>query len=443
MPSDDSTLRPGAAPPPGARYALGLLLVVYFFSNIDRQILQILVEPIRLELGVSDTRMGLLVGIGFTLFYTLAGLPVARWADRRSRKALISVAIALWSAMTVLSGLVRSYSQLLLARIGVGVGEAGCTPPAHSILSDYFPAERRGAALGVYQTGVNFGLLVGMGLGGLVADRLGWRAAFVIAGAPGLLLAAVVALTLREPRRGLAEGPASDSEVPSLGETLRFLWSLRSLRHALLAIPISTFVLAAGGAWQPAMLIRLYDLSLTQAGVALGLINGVAGALGTYLGGALGDRLARRDPRGYLWVPAVSSVAALPLLLGVYATDTAGAALTLLAPAIALQFGYSAVGYALVQSLVQVRMRALASAITLFAINIFGSGLGPFACGWLSDALQPRFGDESVRYSLAILSFGLLWAAVHYLQAARSYADDLRAKDRPQPIPSSSDVRSM
>ncbi|MCE2392434.1 MAG: MFS transporter [Proteobacteria bacterium] len=198
----------------------------------------------------------------------------------------------------------------------------------------------------MYQTGVNFGLLVGMGLGGLVADRLGWRAAFVIAGAPGLLLAAVVALTLRE-------------------------------------------------------------------------------------------------PRGYLWVPAVSSVAALPLLLGVYATDTAGAALTLLAPAIALQFGYSAVGYALVQSLVQVRMRALASAITLFAINIFGSGLGPFVCGWLSDALQPRFGDESVRYSLAILSFGLLWAAVHYLQAARSYADDLRAKDRRQPIPSSSDVRSM
>lgn len=409
------------------RYALALLFVIYSVNHVDRQIMHILIEPVRLDLGLSDAQMGLLVGGAFALFYTFAGLPIARWADRGNRRNIISIALAVWSVMTVASGLARGFFTLLAARVGVGVGEAGCTPPAHSLISDFYPAKRRATALSIYAMGVPIGTLLGLAFGGILADQLGWRMAFFVVGVPGILLALLARLTLPEPSRGQSDVALDDSLQP-LSEVLAFLWARPSIRHVLIAASLQTLTLAGWGAWQATFLVRVHGLSLTQAGIALGLIAGVAGGLGTFGGGWLSDRLSSRDSRWYLWLPAAGALASLPFSLVAFTTGSISLALGFFVVAALGNHVYSAVGHAVVQSLVKPRMRAVMSAVALFAMNLLGFGVGPWAVGVISARLG---GGAALREAMLWVSIFMVWACVHYLLAARTYRRDLLAKHAP------------
>ena len=422
---DASQEQQGVFSPAVRNYALGVLVVVYTFNFIDRQILSILLEPIKQDLGLSDSALGMLTGFAFALFYATLGIPIARFADRSNRRNLIAWALAIWSAMTAVSGLAQNFWHLLLARIGVGVGEAGCSPPAHSMLADYFPTENRATALGIYSLGIPFGILFGFIAGGWLNEFFGWRVAFFIVGVPGLLLAILVRFTLREPPRGMAEGRIADEEQPTIMETFRFLWSKRSFRHMAVGGGLTAFVGYGVITWVPSFLIRSYGMSTGDVGTYLGLILGIPGGIGIALGGYLADRYGARDTRWYLWIVSVALIASTPLFFGVYLSSTAFASLMFLILPILLGNFYQATTFSQTQGLVSLRMRSVAAAVLLFILNMIGLGAGPQAVGILSDILQPSYGDESLRYALLILSTVQIWAAYHYYQAGKSLKEDL------------------
>jgi len=422
---DASQEQHGVFSPAVRNYALGVLVVVYTFNFIDRQILSILLEPIKQDLGLSDSALGMLTGFAFALFYATLGIPIARFADRSNRRNLIAWALAIWSAMTAVSGLAQNFWHLLLARIGVGVGEAGCSPPAHSMLADYFPKENRATALGIYSLGIPFGILFGFIAGGWLNEFFGWRVAFFIVGVPGLLLAILVRFTLREPPRGMAEGRVADEEQPTIMETFRFLWSKRSFRHMAVGGGLTAFVGYGVITWVPSFLIRSYGMNTGDVGTYLGLILGIPGGIGIALGGYLADRYGARDTRWYLWIVSVALIASTPLFFGVYLSNTAFASLMFLILPILLGNFYQATTFSQTQGLVSLRMRSVAAAVLLFILNMIGLGAGPQAVGILSDVLQPSYGDESLRYALLILSTVQIWAAYHYYQAGKSLKDDL------------------
>ncbi len=432
LPSDtaDPALSEPATGLNSSRYALGLLVVVYFFNNIDRQIMNILVEPIRTDLGLSDSQIGLLVGGAFAIFYTIAGLPIARWADRGSRRSIIALSLAAWSVMTVACGLGRNFVHLLIARIGVGVGEAGCTPCAHSLISDFFKPERRSTAIATYALGGQLGILFGLAFGGYIAERLDWRIAFFVVGLPGILLAIIVRLTLKEPPRGRYD-EGSHTEVESLRKVLAFMWSLPSLCHMLAGASLQTMAIAAQLTWHASFLIRIHGMSLTEVGLTLGLVSGVAGGIATFGGGALADRLRDRDMRWYLWLPAIGALASLPFSGVAYLTDSKSLAIAMIVCATLGNHVFAALGHAVGQSLVKPRMRATMSAIGLLAMNLVGFGLGPQIVGALSDLFRPQYGEMSIRYALLIISALLFASGLHYFRAAHTYRVDLEAKNRP------------
>ena len=418
--SDTSVFSPAAR-----QYALGVLVVVYTFNFIDRQILSILLEPIKAELGLSDSALGLLTGFAFALFYATLGIPIARYADKGNRRNLIALALAIWSAMTALSGVAQNFWQLLAARIGVGVGEAGCSPPAHSMISDYFPAEKRATALGIYSLGIPVGILFGFLAGGWLNEFFGWRVAFFVVGVPGLLLAVLVRLSLREPTRGMAEGRKDSADQPSIKETFRFLWSKRSFRHLAFGGALTAFVGYGVVTWVPSFLIRSHGMETGEVGTYLGLILGIPGGIGIALGGWMADRYGSKDTRWYLWVVSVALLAGMPFTFGVYLSDSAmWALLALMVPVMVGNF-YQATTFSQTQGLVTLRMRSVAAAVLLFILNIIGLGAGPQAVGILSDALAPSYGNESLRYSLLIFSFVNVWSAYHYYVAGKYLQDDL------------------
>jgi predicted MFS family arabinose efflux permease len=422
--ADEATHSPGYA-----RYVLGLLFVVYVFNFIDRQILAILLEPIKQDLGVSDTAMGFLTGFAFAVFYTFAGIPIARVADRGVRRSVIAAGAALWSAMTAASGLAQSFVQLALARVGVGIGEAACSPPAHSLLSDYFPPERRATALAIYAAGIHFGIAFGYLAGGWINEAFDWRTAFFVVGLPGIALALLVQLTVREPPRGLSEGVAGQEEVPATREVLRFLWSLRSFRHVSLASALTAFGGYGVASWTPAFLIRVHGMGTGEIGTWLGLIAGIAGATGAFLGGSLVDALRTRDPRYGVWVPAAAGLLGLPFVFVLLFWPEPRQALLLSAGGTLLGAMWLGPVFALTQTLVRIRMRAVASAILLFVVNLIGLGLGPQTVGLLNDLLNPRYGAGAVRVSLAaVVLVTSLWATLHFALAARTLRLDLEAK---------------
>jgi len=409
------------------RYALGVLVVVYTFNFIDRQILSILLEPIKNDLGLSDTQLGLLTGFAFAAFYATLGIPIARLADRTNRRNLIAGALAIWSGMTALSGLAASFWHLLAARIGVGVGEAGCSPPAHAMIADYYPVERRATALGIYSLGIPVGILFGFLAGGWINEFFGWRAAFFVVGVPGLLLAALVRLTVTEPARGLSEGRAVTTDQPSILETFRFLWSRRSFRHLAFGGALTAFVGYSYVSWVPSFLIRSHGMTTGEIGTWLGLILGIPGGIGIAFGGYLADRLGGRDTRWYLWIVAVALLVAVPISVAVFLMPTAGLALLLLCLPVALGNFYQATSFSQTQGLAGLRMRAVAAAVLLFIINIIGLGAGPQTVGILSDLLAGEFGKESLRWALLLVSLVNIWAAFHYVVAGRHLDTDLKA----------------
>jgi predicted MFS family arabinose efflux permease len=409
------------------KYALGVLVVVYTFNFIDRQILSILLEPIKLDLGLSDTQLGLLTGFAFAAFYATLGIPIARYADRSNRRNLIALALAVWSGMTAISGFAQNFWHLLLARIGVGVGEAGCSPPAHSMLADYFPANRRATALGVYSLGIPIGILFGFLAGGWINEFFGWRVAFFVVGVPGLLLALVVRFTMREPPRGMAEGRSVTGEQPGVVATFRYLWQKRSFRHLAFGGALTAFVGYGVVTWMPAFLMRSHGMQTGEIGTWLGLILGIPGGIGIALGGYLADRYGARDPRWFLWIVTVALLVAMPFALGVYLAAGPYLALLMLVVPVALGNFYQATTFSQTQGLVTLRMRAVAAAVLLFILNIIGLGLGPQVTGIISDALRPQFGDDSLRWSLFICSLVNIWAAYHFYVAGKYLKDDLEA----------------
>lgn len=423
----------GPVPPFSAtytRYALGLLVVVYVFNFIDRSILSILLQSIKEEFQVSDSALGLLSGPAFAIFYTVVGLPIARWSDRGSRTMIISLAIFIWSGMTALTGFAGSFAHLALARVGVGVGEAGCTPPAHSLISDYFPPSRRATALAIYGLGIPIGAGIGFLAGGWLSEIFDWRTAFIVVGAPGVLLALIVKLTLREPQRGQHDGPTSPQSVGlSIGQVLRYMNGLKSFRHMAMAAAFHAFYGYGAGAFLAAFFLRSHGMGRGELGSWFALIAFTAGVLGTFLGGYISDRLGSVDQRWYMWVPALATALFIPFAFLLYLSPNPYVALALYFPGSILGGMYLGPTFAMTQTLVPPNMRSTAAAILLFVINIVGLGLGPQGVGILSDLLHPRFGVESLRYALLITVAGFAaWSVLHYVLAARTLREDLAAQ---------------
>jgi MFS family permease len=408
------------------RYAMVVLTVVYMFNFVDRQILAILLPAIRDEFQVGDAILGMLTGTAFAMFYATLGVPIALLADRWNRRNLIAIALTIWSGMTALSGFAANIWQLTLARVGVGVGEAGCSPAAHSMISDYFPPEKRSTAMGFYSLGISAGIMLAYLAGGWVVEHIGWREAFFIVGLPGLFLAVLVRTTIDEPQRGGSEGRQDTGDQPPLLAVLRFLIGRRSFLHMSVAAGLTSFVGYSVIGFFPSFMVRSYEVPIVSLGVWLGLILGIAGGFGFFSGGYIADFFGRVRQRNALWFIATTQVLSAVLYVAVFLAPSAiWCLLIFILPAVVSNF-YLAPVIAQTQSLVALRMRGVASALLLLVVNMIGLGLGPVTVGWLSDTLVPYLGDESLRYSLMTASVLLLpWAALHYYIAGKSIEADL------------------
>lgn len=415
------------------RYVMGLLVVIYTFNFIDRQILAILLPAIKAEFGVSDTVLGFLAGSAFALFYATLGIPIALLADRWNRRNLIALSLAVWSGMTALSGLAGNIVQLALARIGVGIGEAGCSPPAHSLISDYYPPEQRSTAMGIYTIGISLGIMLAYLAGGWVVEHIGWREAFLMVGIPGVILALIVRFTMDEPQRGMSEGrQVAANEHVGILVVIKFLAKRRSFIHMAVGAGLSSFVGYATASFFPTFLSRSYEMPFSDIGVYLGLIFGIAGGLGFAGGGFVADRFAQYDLKYSMWAVSVAALISWALNFPVYLSNTATLTLLFFILPVVFSNFYLATTLANTQSLVGLRMRGVASAIVLFIINIIGLGLGPQFAGILSDLMAAGFGENSMRYALlAIGTVGGPWSAFHYYLAGKTLEHDLRRVNEP------------
>ena len=411
-------------------YILGVLTVVYALNHIDRQIMVILQHPIKLEFALSDTQLGLLTGIMFAAFYAILGIPFALWADRGNRRNIIAIALTVWSGMTALSGFAGNFWQLALARMGVGVGEAGGTPPATAMIADMFPPERRALALGIYTTGISLGILIGFVLGGLIAAKYGWRTAFFVAGVPGLFMALLMMLTVKEPVRGQSEARIDTGDAPSFGETIRFFLSQRAMVSLLLG---GVFVCISANAYLvgiPLYLIRVHDVPLAELGMMLGLLMGGLGGIGAISIGALCDKLSRKDLRWRPWIILITGAIAFPFIIWfLNAGDKKAAYLAYTVPGL-VGLLYASISYTAMQELAPLRMRAMASAVMLLCLTLVGIGLGPVIVGMLSDYFTPEFGDRAIQRALMVILVFNILSVGFYLDAAAHYKKGVaRAKE--------------
>jgi MFS family permease len=417
-------------------YVVWLLFVVYVLNFVDRQILQILIEPIRKEFNFTDTQMGLLSGLAFAIVYSVLGIPIARIADRRNRVTIISVSLFVWSFFTVLTGRAHSFLQLFAARVCVGIGEAGCTPPAYSIIGDYFEKKRRTTAIAIYSMGIYGGVFVGYLVGAQVAQEYGWRMAFYVVGIPGIILALIVKLTLREPPRGFAEGVVPANNPPPVGEVLKKLLTKATFWHLALATALHAFVGYGVNGFHPSFLIRTHGLTVGEAGTVLAIVSAVSGVGGTWFGGWLADKLSqsRNEVRWQLWTPGVATLLNVPAAIIAYTlADTNVVIATMF---VSLVFGVMYLGpsYATMQRLVDIRERALGSAVLLLIVNLIGLGLGPTLVGVVSDIMNNRFLAEGVateiakaqglQWALIIMVTINVWSFIHYMIAAKTLVRD-------------------
>ena len=428
-------------------YVLFILFVVYGLSYVDRQILSILMEPIRKEFGFSDMQLGLLSGVAFAIFYATLGIPIARFADRHSRVNIIAISLVVWSAATALTGKATSFFQIFLARVGVGVGEAGCNPSAYSIISDYFPAKRRSTAQSLYSMGVYLGQFIGFVTAGYIAHEYGWRAAFYVVGIPGILVAIIVKLTLKEPPRGFSEpvGYVAQPPPPAMA-VLKKLMSLPAFRNLSFASGLHALVAYGLNNFYSAFLMRSHGMSLVETSNALAVITLTGGLAGTYLGGKLSDIYSQRnggDPRYQMWVPAVALLINIPVWLLALLLPMKYAVLVMMIPAIALGATYLGPSISATHQLVGVRERAVSGALLLFVLNFIGIGMGPMLSGQISDMFRDMFVSQGIalevaradglKYALCIMSIANLWSAYHYFRAARTLREDI-AKGANAPV---------
>jgi predicted MFS family arabinose efflux permease len=439
------------------RWAVFVLLLVAIFNFADRAILAVLAQPIKEDLHLTDTDLGVLQGIAFAILYSVLGIPLGMLAERASRTRLLAACVAVWSCMTVACGFAGSFASLMLGRVGVGIGEAGAQPITNSLISDFFKRDSRGSALAITLLGAPLGFLLGQSVGGLVASEWGWRAAFYVLGIPGVLVALLIVLTLREPPRGLSDGGAAvrTGPAPSLREIIACLWSKRTFRHLLFAYVVASFTLNAIATFVLPFYLRGFGVPLATIAILFGIVSFFSNGLGMLVGGFGIDRLSRRDPRWALWGPAIALVLCVPVYFGAFA----GSALyTSLAFVFLGNFALAstmAPTMATMQNLVGPRMRATTSAINLFVIGIFGAGLGPTTTGVLSDLFAKRAfagadfiascpggrgiggpgspldaaclaaSTDGLRYALLSMLAVFLWAGLHYFIAARYLRTDL------------------
>lgn len=424
QPASDELAADAFAPSfPRRAWVLVMAILVGGISYMDRQILTMLVEPIRHEFGLSDRQLGLLTGLAFSVTYTLSAIPLARLADRWSRRGVVSLAVAAWSAMTMVCGVAGNFWQLFLGRVGVGLGEAGGSAPMQALLADYFPRRQRGTALSIYLLGAPVGMGLGLAFAGWALVEYGWRWTFILAGIPGLIVAPLLIATVKEVRAGSADGIRHDAKQPALGKTIATLWRIRSLPLMMLGATLMALIGMGLQAFVPAFLERTHGLSPTEIGVKLGGALATGSLLGHLAGGPLADFLGRRDLRWHLWTPIVTGALAVGLVL-LALNGPADAAFPLFAIQVFLTGLFAAPMIYIATTLAPVWARATSAACAMFALNLVGLGLGPVLVGELSDLLRPEFGEESLRIALMLALFAYIPAAICFWLASRSYRAD-------------------
>ena len=418
---------------PAARQALWLLFFVSLFNYMDRFALSVLLPSIKADLNFSDTELGA-VTTAFTISYVLFGIPLARLADKYSRKHIISAALTTWSAMTALCGLAQNFFQLAIARILVGIGESGATPPSHSIIADYFPISKRSKAIALFSVGAPIGLMIGFALAGWLAEQYSWRIAFISLGLPGVVLALTLLLRLKEPQRGQSEETPADSDASVLPfwQVVLSLLAKPAYRHICVATGLYTVVYLGVVGWLPSYFVRSFGMGVAEVGFWLAMSLGIPQIVGMLICGAVTDRLVVNDLRWYGWIPALAMALSTPLFLIVFLTNSVLAASTALFLAFLIGIFQGPASLTAIQGLAQLRTRAMAAAIFFLIVNLIGGGVGPLLTGWFSDRLQADYGTDSLRYALLILSlvFGF-WSAIHYALAARTVGDEISANRAP------------
>ncbi len=445
----------GAMPAFSRRYLgwlLGLLVAIYACSFLDRVIISTVGPAVISELRLSDTEFGLLSGPAFAIFYVVFGIPIARAAERRSRIKIISVCIALWSVMTALCGVATAFWQLAIFRMGVGVGEGGCSPAAHSLLSDHYQPKKRATALGTYSAGVPFGIMLGAIVGGWIADHFSWRMAFIVLGLPGLLLALLARLTLKEPARGHSDGGLAAPDTPSFWTVCRKLASNPTVVLLTLGMVCANFGGSSMASFTQTYLVRAFHLSMGRVGLLYGVVVGTAGVFGMIMGGVIADHAGKKDVRWYAWAPALGCAAAFPMYVLAFNQTSAIPAVSFIFVAYLMMSFYFAPTFAVVQNLVEPRMRASASALLFLAINTMGQGVGPVFMGFVSDlnarqaftlgdygrlcpphphaaaevvAACARASSQGLQHSSIMISGFYLLGAVVYLVASRTLKRDV------------------
>jgi predicted MFS family arabinose efflux permease len=419
-----------ARPAVAAHFTLALLFVISLFNYTDRYMIAILLPGIKQDFGLTDTQMGVLTGVAFTLFYVVVGVPIARLADQRSRKQILIVALGLWSLMTAACGMAMNFVQLLIARTLVGIGEAGSSPPSYSVIADVYPPQQRATAMAVYLAGAPSGILIGFMLGGWLAEHYGWRYALLAVGIPGFVFAILLIWLFREPRRGAVEGIQFARPVP-FRDGLFTLLKNPTFRHAALGSAFYNALAVCYVNWMPSFFVRSHGLGVQDTAIRLALLFGPAQIVGLLAGGFFSDRLSRLDVRWYLLVPAIVMLLAAPIFM--LSLSVESTALALVCLGIPLLIGGMQVSpvFAITPSLVDVRMRAVASAVLILIINLVSGGVGPVAVGYLSDRLAQSYGVDSLKYSLLIITpVFSLWAAIHYFLGSRHIRADIRAHAR-------------
>jgi predicted MFS family arabinose efflux permease len=410
-------------------YVLMMLTIVYVFNFVDRQILVVLQESIKNELGLSDTQLGLLSGLSFALFYVLLGIPIARLADRSNRRNIVAISLTVWSVMTAVCGFAQSFYHLLLARIGVGVGEAGASPPAHSMISDYFPENQRAKALSIYSVGIYLGIMIGFPLGSYLDDLYGWRIAFLAIGLPGVIFAILFFLTVKEPARTL-EAKSTDS-TESFKAVCKYLLSKKSFVFLALAAGFHTFASYGLGNWLASFIIRLHlptgGIEAGNIGLTIGLILGIAGGAGSFIGGYFADKLGQKDKTWYFKVSAYGGIVAIPFLIIFYFYANTFVALTCLFIGYIFISTFLGPSVAIAHSIVPAKMRAFTSAVLFLALNLIGLGFGPLFVGFVSDLLAPSMGVESLRWAMASTLFFSVLAIYLFLKASKYIDEDLKS----------------
>jgi MFS family permease len=410
-------------------YVLVVLVLGYIFNTMDRSVLGILLQPIKDELHVSDAALGWLTGPAFAFFYSVLGIPIARLADRWSRVNVLAISIAIWTAATALCGAAYNYVSLFFFRCTTGIGEAGGSPPSHSLISDYFAGSRRATALAVYAMAVPFGTAIGSFVSGHSNVSFGWRWTFFIVGAPGLLVALLAWLTIKEPPRGYSDKGKAKLDTPAFLDVFRFLLTRKSFVHMSVAAAAHSVMWYAGSNWNPSFFVRAHGMNTGVAGNYLASFA-LIGAIGTFAGGFLADRLSVRygDRRWYMWVPAIACLTMVPFQFFAYLSPQLSVVVPTFTVMVVLASMFFGPSFAMGQSLATVRMRAMSASVLLFIQNIIGLTAGPWLVGQISNHLGNN--GTSLRYAMVIVGVSNIWAAFHYYMGSRTYRQDLEATAR-------------